>query len=329
MLNIAFYLLILVSKTIYMDITFIDSDSIEKAADYNTWVDTIESSFNLERDIDFKMPIRTHIDFDENTLLLMPCIGSKYFATKIVSLFPKNSNRGLAPLSGLVILNSSETGQPLAILEGSTLTALRTAAVGSFGIRHLASKESSNLGVIGLGRQGVYQSLFACTQRRFKTIRVFDTIKKNIDNYRAILNTMYPDIEIITAKSIDELLAGSEVIITATNSNSPVLPDKESLLRDKTYIGIGSYKPEMREFPDTLFKMVDRIYIDTTDGLKESGDLIDPLKYRWISENNFISGTEIVKGINDANQTRVFKSVGMALFDLAAAILVYEKYISK
>ena len=102
----------------------------------------------------------------------------------------------------------------------------------------------------------------------------------------------------------------------------------EELLEGKTIIGIGSYKPDMREFPDALYRLIDKIYIDTGDGLKESGDLLDPLTNGWIEPGSFVPGSDMLNGIDDSNSTKVFKSVGMALFDLVTAELVYNNIIS-
>ena len=309
-----------------MNIDIINSETVGSIADYNTWVNTIEESFKLSRDIDYKMPARSHIDFDQNTLLLMPCIGSEYYSCKIVSFFPGNPKQGLPPLSGSVLLNSSMTGELLAIIDGTALTSYRTAAVGSFGIRHLAPDDVNTLGVIGLGSQGVHQTLFACSQRNFKTVNIYDRNTTSIEKYTEIILSRYPQLEINSTASTEQLVSNSEVIICATNSANPVLPDDTELLRGKTYIGIGSYKPDMREFPESLFKLVDRIYIDTADGIAESGDLIYPLENKLIDQQSFIEGGKLIQHLPDKNKTRIFKSVGMALFDLASAILVYEKY---
>lgn len=309
-----------------MNIEIINSDTVSNIADYNAWVNTIEESFKLRRDIDYKMPARSHIDFNENTLLIMPCIGSEYYSCKIVSFFPDNPKHGLPPLSGSVLLNSSRTGEHLAIIDGTALTAYRTAAVGSFGIRHLAPDNVTTLGVIGLGSQGVHQTLFACSQRNFKTVNIYDRNASSIEKYTEIILSKYPQLEINTTDNTEQLVSDSEVIICATNSGNPVLPDEQAMLKEKTYIGIGSYKPGMREFPESLFKLVDRIYIDTADGISESGDLIYPLENKLIDPDSFVEGGELIQHPPDKNKTRIFKSVGMALFDLAAAIMVYEKY---
>ena len=303
---------------------FIESEQVKGAASYRDWTDSMERAFLLDPSADYIIPQRTHVDFEKNTLLLMPCISKKYISVKVVSLFPTNADIGKATLSGLVMLNDGSTGEPLAIIDGTTLTAMRTAAVGSVGVRHLSAAGVKNLGIIGLGIQGIHQALFACSERDFQRVYILDKLTGNIDSFRSAFSAVYPGVEIIVADNARQLCAECEVIITATNSSSPVMPDEEDIYYGKTIIGIGSYKPGMREFPDALFDAIDCMFVDTLHGMKESGDLMEPLNSGKLTEKQVVTIDEVIRGNVKPGQTSVFKSVGMALFDLFAAILVYE-----
>ena len=141
-----------------------------------------------------------------------------------------------------------------------------------------------------------------------------------------------PGVKISPAGTVEELLGESEIVITATPAEKPVLPDDENLLQNKSYIGIGSYKPEMREFPRALYTLVDRVIIDTEHGLEESGDLITPLKEGWIDRANIMEFGNYLgdKGTHSEElKTRFFKSVGMALFDIVVGELLYRKALEK
>lgn len=303
---------------------YIDSKTIRGLLPYSRWIDTIEEALLLKPGTDYIMPLRTHIDFDDNTLLLMPCIAEKYFSTKLVSLYPGNASAGKPPLKGLIVLNDRSDGEALAILDGPAITAMRTAAVGGFAVRHLSPVNASSLGVIGLGTQGLHQALFACSERAIKEITVFDCHGESCRMFTKSFSKEYPDIKINIAESTGQVCKQSEIIISATNSKEPVLPDDKDILRGKTFIGIGSYKKDMREFPDSLFRLADRIYTDTLHGLKESGDLIYPLENKIMDKTDFLEGGRLIKDNISPGTTRVFKSVGMALFDLLASVLVYE-----
>ncbi len=278
------------------------------------------------------LPERIHIDQNDNTILYMPCFLENIFGTKILSLYPGNVKNNLPTINGIVILNDISNGAPLAILDGARLTALRTGAVGGVAIRHLAPETTARAGLIGAGVQGYFQLFFAARARNFKHFTVYDLDNSKVKSCCEKLKTVYPEITIKPAGSVEELLQESEVIITATPSISPVLPDHEELLKNKLFIGIGSYKPEMREYPRMVYKLVNQVLIDTIHGLQESGDLITPLQEKWIEPTQV---TEFAKFLNEQNnnviqqETILFKSVGMALFDIAVGELLFRNAVSK
>ncbi len=293
-------------------------------------IDAVESAMIIYEKKDFHMPMRMHADYKGNTLLLMPCFTAKKFGTKLVSLFPENTNKNLPVLFGAMILNDGQTGEPLAMLNGSKLTALRTGAVGGVGIRYLTPENITKLGIIGAGVQGLHQALFACTERKISDVFVYDQIASKVPSFIKSLSTALANVKFYQSKSTEELLKRSEVIITATNSRQPVLPDQEDLLRGRHFVGIGSYRPDMRELPDALFKILDQIFIDTEHAIEESGDMIDPVKNGWLKKDQlFTLGKLIQRKITSNGETTLFKSVGMALFDVVVSELIYEKAVEK
>jgi ornithine cyclodeaminase/alanine dehydrogenase-like protein (mu-crystallin family) len=308
---------------------YIDGKTVLTAVPYKRWIDTIENSFLLEEGKDFIMPERTHVNFDNTTLLLMPCIAGRYFSTKLITLYTGDTGAGKVPLKGLVILNDRSNGEPLAVIDGPAITAMRTAAVGSCAVRHLSSPDSSYLGIIGLGIQGLHQALFTCSERSISELTIFDLNNGLYDGFIKNFKAEYPDIKINIAKNNRELCEKAEIIITATNAREPVLPDDESLLKNRLIIGIGSYKKNMREFPDTLYRLAGKIYVDTMHGLNESGDLIYPLKNGLLGESDIIGARDLIKGKDNIGITSIFKSVGTALFDLYGSVLVYETLFMK
>jgi ornithine cyclodeaminase len=309
---------------------FFDSRTIEDSATIPEWVDRMEDALRLSiNDAGYVMPKRMHLDYGADTFLLMPCITDEYWVTKLVSFCPGNKVSGRPSIYGTVVLNDARTGEPLAIMDGSAITAMRTAAVTAVGIRHLSPVNSHSLGIIGTGTQGVWQALFACAEREINQIWAYDQNRANLMYFTDKVKDRYPMIEINLAADSSEVAINSDIIICATNSQFPVFPDERELFTGKTFIGIGSYKPDCREFPEQLFRQLDIIYVDTLEGKKESGDLITPVKNSWIAENKIYSIGSLLSGdsIPTANPTRLFKTVGFALLDLFAAKLVYEKHI--
>ena len=213
----------------------------------------------------------------------------------------------------------------MAVIDGSKLTAMRTAAVGSIGVRLLSPEKATTLGIIGTGVQGYHQVLFACSQRNISRLYVYDNNKELLSGFCSELGKVFPKIKIIQVPDTKELCSKSEIIITATNSFEPVLPSDISFLEGKTIIAIGSYKHDMRELPDELYGLLDYVFIDTEHGMTESGDLIDPLRDKLVLADRFRLVNELISGkIQPQKPTKLFKTVGLAAFDLYAAILVYE-----
>jgi len=300
-----------------------------KAVSRSEIVDAVEDTLLLYEEKKFHMPERMHIDYKGNTLLLMPCFTRESMGTKLVSLYPQNAEKDIPVLYGVMVLNDGETGKPLAVMDGSALTALRTGAVGSVSIRYMTSKKVNALGVVGAGGQGFHQTITACTQRDFKLIYVYDQFAEKTDQLKEKLLKKLKDIEVIKAKSVEELLKKSEVVITATTSMKPVLPDDKGLFQGKHIVGIGSYKPDMREFPRALFENIKTMTIDSEHALIESGDLIIPLEKGWIEKDSIITLGKVISGkfpiTLESEEATVFKSVGMALFDLVVSELIYKK----
>ncbi|MDO9254415.1 MAG: ornithine cyclodeaminase family protein [Bacteroidales bacterium] len=311
---------------------YFDNQIIENIAAFPEWVDMMEKA--LLQSIEpggYVMPKRMHLDYGADTFLLMPCLTNEYWVTKLVSFCPGNKTSGRPSIYGTVVLNDTKTGEPLAVMDGSAITAMRTAAVTAVGIRHLSPSGCHSLGIIGAGAQGIWQALFACSVREINEIWVFDQNRENLMKFAEKVMSRYPMIRVNQATDSSEVAMNSEIIISATNSQNPVFPDEKELFTGKTIIGIGSYKPDCREFPEQLFRQLDQIYVDTLDGKKESGDLITPVKNNWISENKIYSIGSLLTGeiIPSTNGTRLFKTVGFALLDLFAAKLVYEKHKRK
>ena len=133
------------------------------------------------------------------------------------------------------------------------------------------------------------------------------------------------------APSVEAALEKADMVICATTSKTPVLPDDPDLLKGKTFISIGSYRPDMQEFPKALFFLADQFFTDTDHALGETGDLINPIKAGWIDKKDTIPLGRLILGktaLSD-NPTRFFKTVGMALFDLTASHLIYQKAVEK
>lgn len=273
-------------------------------------------------------PQRAHINSGKNTFLMMPCFGEKYFSTKLVSVFPDNVDKDLPIIYGTVILNDGHTGKPLAALDAKAITALRTGAVGGVSVKYLVPENIENIGVIGTGIQGLHQALFACTVRKhIKNIWLMNRSEARLAWFEQEFGRYFPNINLHKAKNNVELVRESQLIITATTSSVPALPNDTALLEGKHFLAVGSYKPDMRELPEALFSLADEVYVDTFHAIEESGDLVFPMQKGLLERTQISTLADHIRQQarpGNASKTTLFKSVGLAVFDLFAAALVYE-----
>lgn len=311
----------------------INEKDINRSISFKELMDVIEDSYKIYSENKYYMPDRTHVDKNNKTVLYMPCFLEDTFGTKILTVFPENRKIKKPVIDGLMLLNDYESGKTVGMIEGKTLTALRTGAVGGVAIRNTTPENVKKVGLVGAGAQGFTQLQFACEARDIEEIYVYDMFEEVLPDFIKRIKKEIPDVKIEAVESTRELLKKSEVIITTTTAKEAVFPDEEELFKGKHFIGIGSYKPDMREYPDALSKVVDKIYIDTIFAKEETGDLSQPLKNGILKDDQVeLFSDYLLKEDNKAQivkGTTWFKSVGMAIFDIVAAQFIYNKALEK
>lgn len=288
-------------------------------------MDAIERALvDSERPEDFVLPLRVNVaDKDDNILMLMPCLAAHAWGLKVLTIFPQNPARGKPYIDGMVILYEPETGQPQVLMDGKIVTALRTGAVGGVGIRHLSNPNTRSLGLFGAGVQGYWQIRYACAARDIKDVWVHDAFPEKLPAFFERLGEALPAVNFHIAKDARQLLENCEAVMTATTSLTPVLPDDPGLLKGHCFVGIGSFRPDMREYPDALFEVVDEVYVDTIHALDETGDLLTPIERGLLKQEDVRTiGSRLVAGTCEIPKTAFYKAVGGALFDLYTADLI-------
>ena len=143
----------------------LSKEQIEEMVDPDQMMDQIEEAYRIYGSGEFYMPPRPTVEHENKQLMYMPCYTKDIIGTKILSIFPENSKLGLPSIDGIVLLNDYTTGAPLAVMDGQSVTAWRTGAVGGVGIRHLSRKDCRTVGIIGAGMQGFHQAVYACAAR--------------------------------------------------------------------------------------------------------------------------------------------------------------------
>lgn len=311
---------------------FLNTHDIMKALTFDEVMDAVEEALEIYEHREFVMPDRLAVNCDgKNILLLMPCVASENIVTKIVTVFPENTSRNRPVIDGVVLLNDQVTGEILAIMDGKTITAMRTGAVTGVSIRYLAREDVKSVGLVGCGMQGYYQLMYACNVRNIKKITLFDISDAAIPPLIERLKKALPGMTIKIAESPEELVSLSDIVITATTARKSVFPDDPELFKGKHCVAIGSFEPDVREYPDAIFSLIEKVWIDIDFAKEESGELLIPLKEGKLKEEqletlgHFIqSGREPERG---AYGTTFSKSVGMALFDLTTAQLTYTNAV--
>ena len=310
---------------------FLGKEEIEKLVDPNEIMDQIEEAYRIFGADAYYMPPRPVIEHENKTLIYMPCFTEDVIGTKMLTIFPENAKLGLPSLDGLVILNDRTTGAPLAIMDGQAVTAWRTGAVGGVGIRHLSRKDARTVGIVGAGAQGFHQAVYACAARNIETAYIWNHSDRDLTDFMDRLKKTIADpaVKVVQCKTVEELVKASDIICTATPSEEPVLPNDRELLEGKCIIAIGSYTPKMREIPDVIWDLVDKVYIELPYACEESGDLSQPLaEGRLTMDRVVLMDKFLASGADEdeiAGTTTYFKSVGMGLFDVCVAQKLLEK----
>lgn len=306
---------------------FLNKDTISSLVVYDEVIEIVERAMEIYEKKDFVMPDRITVNNgDKETFLYMPCFTENVKGTKVLTLNADNFKYNKPMLQGVMLLNNPVSGEIDCILDGASVTAYRTGAVGAAGAKYTTRESCRSLGIVGTGVQGFYQALYIASVRKIENIYVFDI---NTNKAVEFTKNLYGNLGSVNVEAVEntaELVEKSEIIVTVTPSASPVLPDDENLLKGKHFIGIGSYKPSMREYPESIYKLVDKVYIDVDFAMEESGDLATPIEKGWLDESNVKTLFKAVKNSNiDKTGTTFYKSVGMALFDIFVADYLYQK----
>lgn len=273
-------------------------------------------------------PLRTRVvaPQSEGLTLFMPAslFDSGDLAVKAVSVFPRNQQLGLPTIHALVVVLSAETGAPLAVLEGGSLTAIRTGAASGAATDLLAPSESHTAAIIGSGVQARTQLEAVCTVRRIERAAVYSLDTEGAQQMVAELRGRGPiPLELHVAQNPGEALAEAQIVCCATTSVSPVFAFSQ--LNRGTHINaVGSYTPEMQEIDaDTIAHAL--VVVDSREAvLSETGDIIIPLRQGRIDADHIHAELgEIVSGAKPGRtsdeQLTLFKSVGLAVQDAVAA----------
>lgn len=252
---------------------------------------------------------------EDGVLLAMPASGEDIAITKLVTVHPRNRERGLPAIQGEVIVMRAATGVRLGILDGAAVTARRTAALSLLAAREFAPRPDGPLLIVGAGTQG--RAHLEAFHEGLGVSEVFITSRTAGSAEALAKHAKSLGMQARTVGGPEEVLDEVSLVVTATTSREPVLPED---LPDGVFVAaVGAFKPEMSELPPAVISR-STIIVDTLEGAKnEAGDLLDAERagaFRWDDATPL---EEALRWSNSPGGTVVFKSVGHALWDLAAS----------
>src|ERR1700730_14684787 len=241
---------------------------------------------------------------------MMPARTPNGLGIKLVTFYPKNAERGIPTHMATIFLVDPETGASLAVMDGTLITEMRTPAVSAAATKLLASPDAKILAILGSGVQAGSHVEALRLVRQFEEVRVWSPTTAHAERFANGIGAK--------AMSAEEAVRDADVVVTATNSKTAVL--RGAWLKPGCHINaVGACRPDWRELDDEAMRNV--VFVDSREAaMKESGDVILSGAKTYAELGEALAG----KVAPRANETTIFKSLGMAVEDIAAALLVYH-----
>lgn len=307
----------------------IDAAAVHHALDYGALVDRLERMFRqgCEAPLRHHHAIRT-ADGPEAVLLLMPAWQTGgHIGVKIVTVFPGNAARGLPGVMGQYLLSDANTGTPLALIDGQAMTVRRTAAASALASRYLSRPDAARMVMIGTGALAPHMIAAHAAVRPIREVAVWG---RDPAKARALAASLAGrPYAVRAADDLEAAIRRADIVSAATLSAEPLV--RGAWLGPGTHVDlVGAYTPERRESDDEAVRRA-RVFVDTRAGaIAEGGDVVQPLRSGVLKPEDILADLfELTrsekKGRTGPDEITLFKSVGTALEDLAAAELAFER----
>lgn len=277
-------------------------------------------------------PVRTVLQLPTGTTLTMPAAlpESGSTAVKLVSVYPRNPERGLPSVMGIVAVLDASSGEPVALMEGSYLTGLRTGAASGLATQLLSRPDARVLGMIGTGYQARFQVEAVLAVRPITEVRVYGRSESRREQFVAELASagFASGVRMLAVSTPTAAIAEADVVCTATTSTTSVF-DANDISPGTHLNGVGSYTLQMSEVPPDLVRRA-RVFVDSREAAKaEAGDLLAAVQEGSLDWDNLPEIGAVLLGTHGGregpDEVTFFKSVGLAVQDVAAAGLIAQK----
>ena len=311
---------------------YLTQDEVKQVLDMKSTLEAVEGGFREMGNDNIEMPPRVYLHFEKGVLIAMPAYmpGLSAAGTKIVTVHPGNKkDYGLPAVIARIILNSPENGAPLAIMDGTYITALRTGAAGATGIKYLSKEDSTVAGVCGAGVQGRSQVMGLMEVRPgIKKVKVYDIIPEAKKAFAEEMKKLFPKVEFVPVDSAKTAAEGSDIVITCTPSPEAFI-DGAWLKKGCHVSAIGADTAAKRELMTSVIQKCDKLVVDFIPQAFVVGDFAKPKEEGVITEDDIYAEMgEIVagkkKGRTSPDEITLFKATGLAIQDVGTASKVLE-----
>jgi alanine dehydrogenase len=315
-------------------ILWLNKNEVESLLDMKDTLKVVEGAFRQHGLKKVQMPPKLYLYFKNHNgdLRTMPGYLEEQDITgvKIVNVHPDNPKKGLPTVMALVILNSTKTGAPIAIMDGTHLTDMRTGAAGGVAVKYLARKNSKVVGFVGTGNQAKTQLLAINEVMDIEEIKATSISEKSTLEFKEEMEKRI-GCEIAVKKSIKEV-CNCDILITTTPSRDPIVMNE--WIEEGTHINaIGADAPGKEELDPKILKRA-KVVVDDISQALHSGEVNVPLSKKLITVKDICCELgEVIAGKKKArmkdSDITVFDSTGLAIQDVATADLVYRKALEK
>ena len=291
----------------------LNESEIARVLSYERLIPAMEQALAAFSAGEVQQPVRSMITVEEGQryLGIMPAVMQGGMGAKLVCFYPKNAAAGLPTHMATIMLFDTETARPLACLDGRLITEMRTAAVSAAVTRHLAPADTRVLALLGSGVQAQAHLAALGHVCRFEEVRVWSRNPEHAQRFAARHGARAMDAE--------SAVRGADVVVTVTSSREPVL--KGAWLKPGAHVNaVGACLPDWRELDDAALRGSTLIVDSRAAALEESGDVILSGAEIHAEAGEVFAGTRRVA----RESTTVFKSLGLAVEDIATARLVYD-----
>jgi ornithine cyclodeaminase/alanine dehydrogenase-like protein (mu-crystallin family) len=292
---------------------FFDEAPVRAALSYDDLIPTMRQALTDLSAGRAAQPLRTVMSVAAHTgwFAVMPAVYGGVMGAKLVTFYPGNADRGMHTHQAVIQLFRADTGEPLAIMDGRLITEMRTAAVSAVAVDLLAPVEAKVLGILGSGVQARSHVQALSRVRKFEEIRVWSRTEGNARRFAEEVGA-----QVTTA---EEAVSGADVVLTLTSSPEPVLRGRW-LKKDAIVCAVGAVTPNRRELDDEAMRGA--VVVESREAaLREPGDILLAKAEVSAEIGELLQG----KQLDTRDRPVVFKSVGIAIEDVASAKLVYDR----